>query len=57
MKRYYYLDYLRIYATIAVITIHVSAPIVTANPETDKISWFQVTFMKQSLELQSPFLL
>jgi surface polysaccharide O-acyltransferase-like enzyme len=45
MKRYYYLDYLRIYATVAVITIHVSASIVTANPlETGKLRWFAGDF-------------
>lgn len=45
MTRFYYLDYLRIYATIAVITIHVSASIVSANPlETDLFRWFSGNF-------------
>jgi surface polysaccharide O-acyltransferase-like enzyme len=45
MTRYYYLDYLRIYATIAVVTIHVSASIVSANPlETDLFRWLSGNF-------------
>ncbi|KIL45015.1 acyltransferase [Jeotgalibacillus soli] len=45
MKRYYYLDYLRIYALLAVVTIHVSASIVSANPlETGELRWLSGNF-------------
>jgi surface polysaccharide O-acyltransferase-like enzyme len=45
MTRYFYLDYLRIYATIAVVTIHVSAMKVSEDTfKTDLFGWFSANF-------------
>jgi surface polysaccharide O-acyltransferase-like enzyme len=45
MTRYFYLDYLRIYATIAVVTIHVSASKVSSDTfKTDLFGWFSGNF-------------
>ncbi|WP_017380491.1 acyltransferase [Paenisporosarcina sp. TG-14] len=55
MKRFYYLDYLRIYATIAVITIHVSATAVRANPfETGLSGWLSGNFFESLARASVP---